>query len=58
MTDRCVLTKLNSASDFPVTCMLLSIAAITFIQLWQRRGWGTQEGEEGWPEEAADALFR
>lgn len=58
MTDRCVLTELKLASDFTVTCTFLFIAAIPFIQLWQRRQWGAQEGEEGWAEEAADALFR
>lgn len=58
MKDKYVLTKVKTAFGFTVTCMLLSIAAICFIQLWQRRGCRAQEGEEGWAEEAADALFR
>lgn len=36
--DRCALTKLKLPSDFTVTCLLLSIAAIPFIQLWLRGG--------------------
>lgn len=38
--------SLKLASDF--TCMIFSISAFFFIQLWWRRVWEAQEGEEYW----------
>lgn len=38
--------SLKLASDF--TCMTFSVAAFFFIQLWWRRVWEAQEGEEYW----------
>lgn len=56
MRDRCVLTKLKLASDYTATRTFSPIAGIPVTQLWQRRAWGVQEREEGWAQEAADAV--